>query len=131
RCFRLCFRPDAAYDGEETLKEQDTLRVAAQADGLSANDVNNTRRTAQTVARGDDEDTFRMLGRKGPAPRRGARLEQQGRALGRGLAQMRPDHRVMRANVMDRVDLVRIGVDTALGIAPHGPVLPAALPQFI
>jgi hypothetical protein len=37
----------------------------------------------------------------------------------------------MRANVMDRVDLVRIGIDAAVGIAPHGTVLPAALPQFI
>src|SRR5262245_24945082 len=68
--FRLGFRLGASDDGGETLKEAVLLRAAAQADGLGANVVNNTRRTAQTVARGDDEDTFRMLGRKGQATRR-------------------------------------------------------------
>src|SRR5215813_3897777 len=68
--FRLGFCLGASDDGGEPLKEADILGVASQADSLGANVVNNTRRPAQTVARGDDEDTFRMLGRKGPAPRR-------------------------------------------------------------
>ena len=65
-----------------------------------------------------------------PALRR-AGLEEERRALRRGLGEMRPLHRVVGAVMVDGVDLRGVGVDAASGVAQHGVILPASLPQLV
>ncbi len=44
---------------------------------------------------------------------------------------MRTSHIVMLADVVDRVNLCRVGVHTAHGVTQHRVVFPTALPQFV
>src|SRR5215831_3737035 len=95
------------------------------------NIVDDARGAAQALARGHNEDALGMLGGKVSSAARRPRLEEQRRALGRGLSQMRPGDVIVLADVMDWVDLGRVRVNAARGVAQHRVVLPTALPQLI
>src|SRR5262245_57276201 len=92
------------------------------------NIVDDARGAAQALSRGRKKAALGMLAGKVSSAARRPRLEKQRRALGLGLSQMRPGDVVVLADVMDRVDLGRVRVDAARGVAQHCVILPTAFP---
>jgi len=117
---------DGGHEGEEL----DVLGVAA---------VNVTGHVADFLDRlGDglgreagDEDALGVLGGELLAALGGAGLQEDGGALGRGLADMGAGHLVILALVVDLADAAGLGVDTALGIEHDGIVAPRRVPQLV
>ncbi len=118
-----------AHDEGQPLVEEDVVGVAPVLGGLLL-DLVDVRLGALRVAPGD-EDRLGVLGGERAAPRGGAGLEKDRRALRAGLGDVRPDDVEVLADVVDVVDLGRVGVDAVGGVLDDGVVVPAALEQLV
>src|SRR6202042_1504402 len=78
-----------------------------------------------------DENALGMLAGEAPAPRRCARLIEHRRPLRRGLAEVDARDLEIPAVMSDRMDLGRIGEDTASAVAKNRVFLPASFPQLV
>lgn len=78
-----------------------------------------------------NEDRFSMLRRKGLSCFRGTRLQDQGRALGTGLADVRTGDVEVFADVVDFADAGGFGVDAALAVEDDGVGAPGGFPEFV
>ena len=129
--FGLGLSLGSAHPGRQSLEEQDVFRAASVADSLALDVGDDAGGAGQAPPRVDDEDALRVFGGEAAAAGGRAGLKEQGRALGRRLGQMRTGYIEVLPHMVDGVDLGRVGVDAAFGIAQHGVVLPTALPQLV
>ena len=129
--FGLGFGLGASNDRRQPLKELDVLRTAAVADSLAPDIGDDAGGARQAPARVHDKHAFGMFGGEAAASGGRARLEEQGSALGRRLRKVRSGYVEVLAHMVDGVDLGRVGIDAALGVAQHGVVLPTGLPQLV
>ncbi|MEY9549382.1 hypothetical protein ABIF67_003447 [Bradyrhizobium japonicum] len=125
-----CFGFSIAEDDRHHVEHQDLRRVAAERGGFLA-DRGDARRN-DLGRRSRHEHAFGMLRRELPAARRGAGLVQHRRPLRRRLAEMDGvADAIIRALMIDAMNLARIGEDAARPVAQNGVVLPAAFPELV
>lgn len=116
--------------GTQQRQELDTLRIPTKLALSHLADLSDVlRHDDGTVAA--DEDGLRVLRGEGLAGLGGSGLQDDGGALGTGLAEVRAGNVEVFADMIDFADAGGFGVDVALAVEDDGVGAPGGFPKFV